>query len=134
MIIDVSGKTDRFNLSVVGDDFINDCCFGEDFSQWLVKELNADGVTANIICMEDFGWANQAIYNGATYLVCVAGNSDEEPGRPNYGTWHIMLERHRTLKDRLFGKNKISASDPIVEKIAQLLRTVHFSDVKIEGS
>jgi hypothetical protein len=32
MVVDITCKTDRFNLSVVGPDFINDCCFGEDFS------------------------------------------------------------------------------------------------------
>ena len=43
MIIDITCRTDRFNLSVVGADFINDCCFGEDFSRWLVGALRAAG-------------------------------------------------------------------------------------------
>ncbi len=133
MHIDVTGKTDRFNLSVVGEDFINDCCFGEDFSKWLVKGLSAVGVVANVICMEDFGWSNQATFNGATYLMCVAGNSDEDTDRPNYGTWHVMLERHRTFKDKIFGKNKALATDPIVDKVVQLLRTGGFSEVTVDA-
>jgi hypothetical protein len=132
VIVDVTCKTDRFNLSVVGKDFINDCCFGEDFSNWIVSALTEAGVDAGVICMEDFGWANQAEYQGASYLMCVAGNSDEVPGRPNYGEWHVMLERHRTLKEKLLGKNKTSASDPIVAVVAEVLRAAGFVDVTVQ--
>jgi len=132
VIIDITCKTDRFNLSVVGSDFINDCCFGEDFSTWLVSALSEAGVDAGVICMEDFGWANQATYQGVSYLMCVAGNSEEDPGRPNYGEWHVMLERHRTFAQKLLGKNKGSSTDPIVGKVAQVLRAAGFADVAVE--
>jgi hypothetical protein len=132
VIVDITCKTDRFNLSVVGSNFINDCCFGEDFSSWLVSALSEVGVDANIICMEDFGWANQAYYHGTSYLMCVAGNSDEDQRCPNYGKWHIMLKRHRTLTQKFLGKNKISAADPIVGKVMQLLRLAGFADVAVE--
>ena len=132
MIVDVTCKTDRFNLSVVGPDFINDCCFGEDFSRWLVSALSEAGVAADTICMEDFGWANQAEYQGLSYLMCVAGNSEDDPGRPNYGEWHVMLERHRTFAQKLLGKNRTSASDPIVDKVTQVLRAAGFADVRVE--
>lgn len=132
MIIDVVCKTDRFNLSVVGPDFINDCCFGEDFSKWLISALSEAGVDADVICMEDFGWANQAEYLGVPYLMCVAGNLEEDPSRPNYGEWHVMLERHRTLMQKLFGKNKASAKDPLVGKVVQVLQAAGFADVTVE--
>jgi len=132
VIIDITCKTDRFNLSVVGPDFINDRCFGEDFSRWLVSALSEAGVDVDVICMEDFGWANQADYQGVSYLVCVAGNSDEDPSRPNYGEWHVMLERSRSFTQKLLGKNKISASDPIVSKVTGALRAAGFADVRVE--
>ncbi len=132
VIIDVSCKTDRFNLSVVGSDFINDCCFGEDFSKWLVLALSEAGVDADVICMEDFGWANQAEYQGVSYVMCVAGNSGEDPSRANFGEWHVMLERHRSFAQELLGKNKASAGDPIVGKVVHVLRAAGFADVKVE--
>lgn len=132
MHIDITGKTDRFNLSVVGDDFINDCCFGEDFSSWLVDELGTHGIAADLICMEDFGWANQAVHEGVSYLVCIAGNSDEDPNRPNYGTWHVMVERNRSVTDKIFGKNKITTTDAVVQKITHILQSAEFNDVAIE--
>ena len=131
MIITVTCNTDRFNLSVVGKDFINDCCFGEDFSKWLVEELGKTGVEADVICMEDFGWANSAKYQDATYLMCVAGVPANNPSRPNYGEWHVMLERKRSLMEKLFGKNRIAATEPIFEKIQQMLRSAGLEDVAI---
>ncbi len=131
MIVEITCKTDRFNLSVVGPDFINDCCFGEDFSKWLVLALSGAGADAEVICMEDFGWANQAECLGVSYLMCVAGNSEEEPGRPNYGEWHVMLERHRTFTQKILGKNKILPTEPIVDKIVQVLRAAGFADVRV---
>lgn len=131
-MVDVTGKTERFNLSAVGPDFINDCCFGEDFSRWIASALAEAGVDAGVICMEDFGWANQAEHQGVSYLMCVAGNSDGDPGRPDYGEWHVMLERHRSLMDKLLGKNKTSASDPIVGIVAQVLRAAGFEEVTVQ--
>jgi len=132
VIVDITCKTDRFNLSVVGNDFINDCCFGEDFSNWLVSALTDAGVAADVICMEDFGWANQADHLGTSYLMCVAGNAKENPGHPNYGEWHVMLERRRTFKQKLFGKNKTAATDPIIGKVKQVLEAAGFADVAVE--
>lgn len=132
MQISVTCKTDRFNLSIVGEDFINDCCFGEDFSLWLVASLTEAGVDADVICMEDFGWANQASYEGASYLMCVAGYPDEQPRSPNDGVWRIMLERNRTLLDMVLGKNKTTVSEPIVKKITEVLRAAGFEDVAVD--
>jgi hypothetical protein len=133
MIIDITCRTDRFNLSVVGPDFINDCCFGEDFSHWLVGALRTSGVDASVLGMEDFGWSNQATLDGTTYLVCVAGNSDDMEGNPDRGEWHVMLERKRSLMERLTGEGKTSATDPLVRRIARVLMEAGLVDVGVEA-
>ena len=132
MIVTITCSTDQFNLSVVGADFINDCCFGEDFSRWLVAALGSQGVEADVVCMEDFGWANTAMVAGASYLMCVGGVVDGDSSHPNRGQWRVMLERDRTLMDRLLGKNKISAADPLVQKIAHILTAAEFDQIEIE--
>ncbi|NHZ37816.1 hypothetical protein [Massilia rubra] len=132
MIVSVTCSTDRFNLSVVGDDFINECCYGEDFSRWLVASLESQAVEANVLCMEDFGWANTAKEAGNSYLMCVGGVADKGPDHPNRGQWRVMLERNRTLMDKILGKNKISAEDPLVKKVVQILTSAGFSQVEIE--
>jgi hypothetical protein len=132
VIVDITFKTDRFNLSVIGADFINDCCFGEDLSIWLVGALVEAGVEADVVCMEDFGWANYAGFKDITYLMCVGGNSDGDPERPNYGEWHVTLERNRTFVQKLLGKNKASNSDPIVGKVVDVLRGAGLERVEVE--
>jgi hypothetical protein len=37
-------RTNRFNLSKVGEHFINPCCFGEDLAAWLGGRLREKGV------------------------------------------------------------------------------------------
>ncbi|MCL1634149.1 hypothetical protein M2650_05820 [Luteimonas sp. SX5] len=132
MSVDITCRTDRFNLSVPGADFINDCCYGEDFSRWLVEALAEAGVEADLVCMEDFGWANQAAFQGVDYLMCVAGHSEDDPARPDYGTWHVMLERARTWKEKLLGKNKTSPDDPLCGTVVQVLEQAGFEQVAIE--
>ncbi len=131
MPIDITCKTDRFNLSVIGEDFINDCCFGEDFSIWLVEELNDKGLKADVICMEDFGWANQVTLNEQVYLLCIAGNSDKLPNNPNYGEWHVMLEKKRKLKEIILGRNKDNKEEAIYSILKEILISSGFECVKI---
>nr|WP_199043167.1 hypothetical protein [Dyella sp. ASV24] len=132
MIIHITCRTDRFNLSIVGSDFINDCCFGEDFSIWLVQELTASGIAADVIGMEDYGWSNQVEHEGSSYLMNVVGTPEDDSANPNYGEWHVLLERRRTLTQRLLGKNKASRTGPIVKKIAELLSLAGFEAVAVE--
>ncbi|NHZ41554.1 hypothetical protein [Massilia aquatica] len=132
MAVSVAFMTDRFNLSVVGDNFINDCCFGEDVSYWLVSALCAEGIEARVVCMEDFGWVNRARFAGSSYLICVGGYALHEPSRPNYGQWRVVLERRRTLMQAIQGKSKMSEADPLVIKVKQFLMDAGFAQVDIE--
>lgn len=132
MLVSVTCKTDRFNLSVVGDEFINDCCFGEDFSKWLVSALCETDVDAGVICMEDFGWANAANFEGASYFLAVGGHSYEDASRPNYGEWRVVLQRHRTLMQKILGKNKMVGTDPMIGKVEQVMKSAGFADVATE--
>lgn len=132
MTVHITCKTDCFNLSVVGPDFINDCCFGEDFSKWLVSALSDVGVKADVICMEDYGWANHAEYAGNSYLMSVGSTPEEDPARPNFGEWHVLLERNRTFTQKLLGQNKGSSSDPIVGKVIGVLQGAGFADVRVD--
>ena len=132
-MIDIMFNSDRFNLSAVRADFINDCCFGEDLSEWLVEHLPSAGIEADIICMEDFGWANLAVYQGASYLMCVAGHSDGNPARPDQGEWHITLQRKRGFLDKLLGRNRTAASDPIVAQVKEVLEGAGFEDVTVNA-
>jgi len=131
--VHITCKTDRFNLSVVGAEFINECCFGEDFSKWLVDELSRMGAKADVICMEDYGWVNCAELGGITYLVSVGSSPAEDPDRPDFGEWHVLLERKRSLFEKLLGRNKEAPSDPLVGRILALMGSAGFLDVQVQA-
>lgn len=131
MIIDITCKTDRFNLSVVGHDFINDCCYGEDFSRWLVAELQKKQVDATVICMEDFGWINQVVIDNQVYLMSIAGTSDDNSQCLNYGQWHIMLEKKRSFLEVLLRRNPLTKSEPILIVLTDILTGEGFENISI---
>lgn len=132
MIVHITCRTSRFNLSVVGADYINDCCFGEDFSRWLVSELAGRNIVASVVGMEDFGWANEVEQGGRKYFMNVAGTPDDDPADPDDGEWHILVERRRTLLQKVLGTGKVSRTDPLVGTLAGMLRDAGFKAVAVE--
>ena len=110
MIIDITCRTDRSRLSTTGPRADQQ---GEDFSRWLMDALRSRGVDARALGWRDAGWSNQATLDGTTYLVCVAGT---DPGE-----WHVLLERKRSLLQRLTGQDPTCPRDTLVRRIAQVL-------------
>jgi hypothetical protein len=52
-------ETDRFEHRVVQPHFINPCCFGEDFANWLREQLlglSGRGFEIDEPLQEDYGW------------------------------------------------------------------------------
>jgi hypothetical protein len=49
-------KTNRFNLSKVGEYSINPYCFGEDLAAWLRIKLSERDVEVREPYQEDWGW------------------------------------------------------------------------------
>ena len=118
---DLLFTTDRFNLSEPREYFINDCCFGDDAARWLVEQLRARGLTATDPDQEDWGWYFDADFEGVTYFVGVGGNSDDDPVDPNRGQWRLMVQKHRTLWQKLSGANRLDEHDPFVALLKDIL-------------
>jgi hypothetical protein len=124
-------KTSRFNLSKVGKHFINPCCFGEDLATWLRINLTDKGVETRQPYQEDWGWELPVTHGSDLYFLCMSGNADTPSTNVDEGEWRIIVEKQRTLWERLSGKGKITASDAIVSLIEEILadeptiRTIH---------
>ena len=111
-------RTGRFNLSKPKSHYINECCFGDDFAAWMKTKLAEKGISADDPEQEDWGWYLDAKHEGSSYMIGFSGNSDEDQTRPDYGEWHVMIKRDRSLKDKLLGRNKdVSGIAKIVEDI-----------------
>ena len=130
---DLLFETNRFNLSEVREHFINPCCFGEDLAAWLRGKLLEKGLEVAGPDQEDWGWYIEASYEGGRYFIGVGGNADETGGDNNQGEWRIIVEKHRSLWDRLIGKNEASEADGMIALIREIVEAEpDFRNVRYE--
>lgn len=133
MHLDIIFDTDRFNLSEAKDHFINPGCFGEDLAAWLRSKLVEKSIPTVEPGQEDWGWYIESKLGDASYFIGVGGAANESAPNPNEGEWRIMVEKHRSIWDKLKGKNKTSRSDPIFAIIREILeRESDFKNVRYE--
>jgi hypothetical protein len=131
--LDIVFDTHRFNLSEVQPHFINPCCFGEDFAAWLRARLIERGIPTIAPGQEDWGWYIVATLGDNAYFIGVGGNADETARDPNQGQWRIMIEKHRSLWEKVTGKNHTSPHEPIFGVIEDVLaREPDFKNVRRE--
>jgi hypothetical protein len=131
--LDILFDTDRFNLSVTKEHFINPCCFGEDLAAWLRSKLVENSIPTLDPGQEDRGWYIESTLGDASYFIGVGGAANESAANPNEGEWRIMVEKHRSIWDKLKGKNKTSRSDPIFAIIREILkRESDFKNVRYD--
>jgi hypothetical protein len=114
-------KTDRFNLSKIKETFINPCCFGEDLARWLHEALREKKSEVSEPYQEDWGWELPAKNQGNGYYLCMSGNADGEGANSNAGEWRIIIEKKRSLGQRLTGKGKIESSDGMLASVREIL-------------
>jgi len=119
--LQISCKTARFNLSKVGEHFINPCCFGEDFADWLQVKLIERNVQVRQPYQEDWGWELPAIVGSDSYYLCMSGNADGSRENEDEGEWNIIIEKKRSIGQRLRGKGKIAANDKIAVMLEEIL-------------
>jgi hypothetical protein len=119
---DILFETDRFNVSEVGKHFINPCCFGEDLAQWLRQQLTRKGVSAGAPYQEDWGWEMLAQQGSRGYFLGVGGCLRDGAVGKNDGEWRIMVEKKRSIGDKLRRRNKMVEPEPIVAIVENVLR------------
>ena len=121
-------ETSRFNLSKVGEHFINPCGFGEDVAAWLGSKLAPNAVEIRQAYQEDWGWELPAKYENASYYLCIGGNSHESASNKDDGEWRIIIEKRRSIAQRVTGKGKITGNDGMMKLIEHIL--VAESDIR----
>jgi len=119
---DILFETDRFNVSEVKEHFINPCCFGEDLAEWLRQQLPKKGVSVGAPYQEDWGWEMLVQQGSQRYFLGASGYPREGAVDKNDGEWRIMVEKKRSIWEKLRGKNKIIETDPILAMIEEILR------------
>jgi|SRR5579859_4593249 len=130
--VEILFKTRRFNLSEVGEHFINPCCFGEDLAAWLREKLVASGIDAGQPYQEDWGWEFSAERGGNKYFFGMGGIPDGAASEGNAGEWRVFVEKKRSIWQWLTNSERLSTNDAMALIVEQILRSqsdfkgVHF--------
>jgi hypothetical protein len=118
---DILFETDRFNVSEVKEHFINACCFGEDLAEWLRQKLAEKGVAAGTPGQEDWGWYLLAQDGPDRYFLGFGGYPRPGGLGRNDGEWRVMVQKKRSIWEKLRGRNKITDTEPILSMIEDIL-------------
>jgi hypothetical protein len=114
--------TSRFNVSKVGEYFINPCCFGEDLAAWLRIKLADRVATVGPPGQEDWGWYLQVKYDRDSYLLGMSGYAEENSANADDGEWRIVVKKNRSIWQWMSGKGQITVQDGMFALIQTILR------------
>jgi hypothetical protein len=114
----ITFRSARFDLDAERPNPINPIP-GEGVLRWLREKLAGNRYETTEPAPEDWGWYIDVTGDGAAYLVGASGDAVEES--PGDVDWTIQVHRHRSLRDKLTGRNKLTAADPVSSLIERLL-------------
>jgi hypothetical protein len=111
----ITVETDLFEHRQVKPDFINPCCFGEDFAAWLKEQLLpvvGSGFNFSKIIQEDYGWGFWIWHGKDPFWVALSyvGDGPQEPPAQwvisvNYDPGLNLIKRLFHRPDRLVLQN-----------------------------
>ena len=91
---------------------------GHALASWLSRDLRAAGLVTSEVWAEDHGWDFSVTFNSAAYLCSCSLATDGDP--PFEG--HVALAKHRSLFERLTGRNGFATDDAVAGRILDILR------------
>jgi len=125
----ISFRTHKFDVNAEVPNPINPIA-GQGVLVWLRSELAKAQYTATEPDTEDWGWYIDVTGNDGSYLV--GASADADGSTPDV-EWVIQVHRHRSMSDKLFGRNKMAVDDPLVTLIERIVRAdPQISDVSVE--
>ena len=125
----VSFRTSKFDVSAETPNPINPIA-GQSVLKWLRAELAKAHYTATEPDTEDWGWYMDVAGNDGSYLVGASADADASTRDVE---WVVQVHRHRSMSDKLFGRNKMAPDDPLAALIERIVRgDSQISDVSVE--
>jgi hypothetical protein len=114
----ISFTTDRFDVSGERPNPINPIA-GQSVLLWLREELSRAQYRVTEPDTEDWGWYIDVESAAASYLI---GASAEAADPSPSVAWVVQVHRNRSMKDKVLGRNKMAADDPLFALIERLVR------------
>ena len=121
-------ETDLFEHRQVKPHFINDCCFGEDFAQWLRQRLANSGFESSNPIQEDYGWGLWITLEKDKFWIALSYVGDGPTEAP--AQWVISMTRPASLNivRWLFSTPDLTAMEALQARIRrELLSTAGIS-------
>src|SRR5262245_10610238 len=115
----ITFRSARFDIAAETPNPINPIA-GESLLRWLREQLRQSGYAATTPQPEDWGWFIGVEADGASYLVGASGEADDASA--GQVAWTIQIHKHRSLKQKLTGANKLTPDDRLSGAIARLIR------------
>jgi hypothetical protein len=113
-----SFRTVRFDVSRETPNPINPIA-GESVLLWLRQELLKAGYKTTQPDTEDWGWYIDVEGACASYLIGASADVGETP--PDVD-WTLQIEKLRSTKDKLLGRNKMAPDDQLAALVEMILR------------
>ena len=111
-------RTARFDVAAEDPNPINPIP-GQGVLLWLRPQLTAANCKVTSPSPEDWGWYMDVELGGSHYLVGASADLDDSAPEIE---WMVQVEKHRSLREKAFGQNKMAVDDPLVALIEQIIR------------
>ena len=113
----ISFTTNMFDLSKE-DENPNNPIHGQSLLLWL-RDKAKDTVEIDEPVTEDWGWYTFIDWKGRAYLL--GASAEESDDQEVY--WVFQIEKHRTLKEKLLGREKMSEDDECLKYFRTLIES-----------
>ena len=84
--------------------------YGITLLEWLRTELKGK-IEINEPDAEDWGWYSELEFNGNNYLIGACAHYEEGDDPQKQIEWVFQVDKLRSFKEKILGKNKMSVSD-----------------------
>ncbi|MCO7222724.1 hypothetical protein [Pleionea sp. CnH1-48] len=121
----IAFKSNKFDVSKENKNPINPI-YGESLLSWLKVQVK-DRFDMPDPEPEDWGWYTFVECNGRSYLV----GSSATKNTSGY-EWELQIDKQRTLKEKLFGQQKMTKSDVCLNYLLEVVKSEgEFTDVML---
>jgi hypothetical protein len=111
-------KTSKFDPTAEPPNRINPLR-GQSILKWLRERVLPNATEPD---SEDWGWYMDVEFSGSRYLVgSICHDSDSGP-HDALRNWVLQVHKHRSMTDKVFGRQKMQLDDPLVQAIVAALR------------
>jgi hypothetical protein len=102
--------------------------YGESILQWLKEKLKNE-IEIDEPDADDWGWYSSISWDGRNYLL----GASAEKSKDNEYEWVFQVDKQRTMKEKIFGKEKMTKDDPCLRFFKNIFdKESEFKNVKIE--